>query len=102
LADLKSLAKPAHRPITAGSPANPDDSRYSPKEKAMFYDTASHRPPRTSLLVMAFRPWQILANLMMARRTRAELSRLDDYMLKDIGLSRGGIEFAIRNGHIRD
>jgi uncharacterized protein YjiS (DUF1127 family) len=44
----------------------------------------------------------MLANLMVARRTRAELSRLDDYMLKDIGLSRGSIEFAIRNGHIRD
>jgi len=68
----------------------------------MFYDTASHRPPRTSLLVMAFRPWRMLANLMKARRTRAELSRLDDYMLKDIGLSRGGIELAIRNRHIQD
>jgi uncharacterized protein YjiS (DUF1127 family) len=69
----------------------------------MFYDTsASHSTPRTSLLAIAFRPWQMLANLMAERRTREQLSRLDDYMLKDIGLSRGGIESAIRKGHIRD
>ncbi len=69
----------------------------------MFYDTsASHRPRRTNLLTIAFRPWQMLANRMAERRTRAQLSRLDDYMLKDIGLSRGGIESAIRKGQIRD
>ncbi len=69
----------------------------------MFYDTsASHRTPRTSLLAIAFRPWQMFADLMAERRTRAQLSRLDDYMLKDIGLSRGSIESAIRKGHIRD
>jgi uncharacterized protein YjiS (DUF1127 family) len=44
----------------------------------------------------------MLADLMAERRTRAQLSRLDDYMLKDIGLSRGSIESAIRKGHIRD
>ena len=69
----------------------------------MFYDTsASHRTPRTSFLTIAFRPWQMLADLMAERRTRAQLSRLDDHMLKDIGLSRGSIDSAIRNGHIRD
>jgi uncharacterized protein YjiS (DUF1127 family) len=68
----------------------------------MFYDTsASHRPRRKSLLAIAFQPWQMLAGVLEARRTRAELSRLDDYMLKDIGLSRGSIESAIRDGRNR-
>ena len=69
----------------------------------MFYDTsASHRTRRPSFLTIAFKPWQMLAGLMSARRTHAELSRMDDYMLKDIGLSRGSIESAIRNGRARD
>ena len=69
----------------------------------MFYDTsASHSTPRTSLLAIASRPWQMFADLMAERRTRAQLSRLDDYMLKDIGLSRGSINSAIRKGHIHD
>ena len=69
----------------------------------MFYDTsASHRAPRKSFLTIAFTPWQIFADLMAARRTRASLSRLDDHMLKDIGLSRGSIESAIRNGRSRN
>ena len=69
----------------------------------MFYDTStSHSTPRTNLLTIAFRPWQMLANQMAERRTRVQLSRLDDHMLKDIGLSRGSIDSAIRKGHIRD
>jgi uncharacterized protein YjiS (DUF1127 family) len=69
----------------------------------MFYDTsASHRASRTSLLTIAFRPWQMLTDVIAARRTRAHLSNLDDHMLKDIGLSRGSIESAIRHGRSRD
>ena len=69
----------------------------------MFYDTsARHRAPRQSFLTIAFTPWQMLAGLVTARRTHAQLSRLDDHMLKDIGLSRGGIDSAIRNGRLRD
>jgi uncharacterized protein YjiS (DUF1127 family) len=69
----------------------------------MFYDTsAAHRPPRQSIFSIASKPWQMFADLMAARRTRAQLSRLDDYMLKDIGLSRGSIESAVRKGHLRD
>ena len=65
----------------------------------MFYDTTtSHSTPRTSLLTIAFRPWQMLANLMAERRTYAKLSRLNDHMLEDIGISRGNIRSAIRNG----
>jgi uncharacterized protein YjiS (DUF1127 family) len=44
----------------------------------------------------------MLAGMLEARRTRASLSRLDDHMLKDIGLSRGSIESAIRNGRSRN
>jgi uncharacterized protein YjiS (DUF1127 family) len=65
----------------------------------MFYDTsASHRPPRTNPLTIAFRPWQMIAGLLTERRTYAKLSRLDDRMLNDIGISRGNIRSAIRNG----
>ena len=68
----------------------------------MFYDTsAGHRPRRKNLLTMAFRPWQRLAILMTDRKTYAELSRMDDFMLKDIGISRGSIRSAIREGHTR-
>jgi uncharacterized protein YjiS (DUF1127 family) len=65
----------------------------------MFYDTsASHRAPRPSFLTIAFRPWQMLAKLMIERREFARLSNLDDHMLKDLGLSRGSIRSAIRDG----
>ena len=68
----------------------------------MFYDTsASHRSPRTSLLTIALRPWQMLAGLMTERRNYAKLSGLDDHMLKDIGISRGSIRSAIREGRAR-
>lgn len=69
----------------------------------MFYDTtAHHRARRAHFLTIAFKPWQMLAGIFEARRTRAELSRLDDHMLKDIGLSRGSIESAVRNGRSRN
>ena len=65
----------------------------------MFYDTtAIHRAPRTSFLTIAFRPWRMLAKLMIERREYARLSSLDDHMLKDMGLSRGSIRSAIRDG----
>ena len=68
----------------------------------MFYDTsASHRPRRKSFLAIAFRPWQMLATLMTDRQTYTELSRLDDFLLKDIGISRGSIRSAIREGRTR-
>lgn len=69
----------------------------------MFYNTSvSHRAPRKGLLSIAFQSWQMLAGVIAARRTRASLSRLDDHMLKDIGLSRGSIESAIRHGRSRN
>ena len=58
----------------------------------MFYDTsASHRAPRKGLLAIAFDSWQMLAGVVAASRTRASLSRLDDHMLKDIGLNRSSV-----------
>ena len=69
----------------------------------MFYDTsASHPVPRQSFFSIALKSWKMFASMMEARRTRASLSRLDDHMLKDIGLSRGSIDSAIRNGRSRN
>lgn len=69
----------------------------------MFYDTsASHRPRRASFLTIAFGPWQKLVGLMAERRNYAQLSGLDDYILKDIGISRGSIRSAIRQGRGHD
>ena len=61
----------------------------------MFYDTSSTaggRQRRTNFMTIASRPWQMLANRMMQRRTRTTLSSLNDHLLKDIGVSRGEIE----------
>lgn len=69
----------------------------------MFYNTtAHHRARRAHFLTIASQFWQTLTGMLEARRTRNSLSRLDDHMLKDIGLSRGSIESAIRNGRSRD
>jgi uncharacterized protein YjiS (DUF1127 family) len=59
------------------------------------------QPRFWNLLAIALTPWQLLTDMATARLTRNELSRLDDYMLKDIGLSRGSIDSAIRNGRGR-
>jgi uncharacterized protein YjiS (DUF1127 family) len=84
-------------------PGRTPQFRHPLQGKIMFYDTsASHRAPRKDLLTIAFQSWQMLAGVIAARRTRASLSRLDDHMLKDIGLSRGSIESAIRNGRSRN
>jgi uncharacterized protein YjiS (DUF1127 family) len=84
----QTLARPLIRP-----PHNPC------KEKTMFYDTsASHRPRRTNPLAIVLRPWQMIAGLLTERRTYAKLSRLDDRMLKDIGICRENIRSAIRDG----
>jgi uncharacterized protein YjiS (DUF1127 family) len=69
----------------------------------MFYDTsASHRAPRKNFFTVVSKSWRMFAGMLEARRTRASLSQLDDHMLKDIGLSRGSIESAIRNGRSRN
>jgi uncharacterized protein YjiS (DUF1127 family) len=77
-------------------------TRFPCKENTMFHDTsASHRTRRKSFLSIAIRPWQMLSSLMTDRQTYAELSRLDDFILKDIGISRGSIRSAIREGRTR-
>ncbi len=58
----------------------------------MSYDTSSTASHRPSIMTIAARPWQMLANLMMQRQTRTALSSLNDHLLKDIGVSRGEIE----------
>lgn len=49
-------------------------------------------PKRKSFMTIAFQLWQMIFDVMAQRKTRAALSALDDYLLKDIGLSRGEIE----------
>jgi uncharacterized protein YjiS (DUF1127 family) len=76
----------------------------TPKGKIMFDDNSARhdsQPRFWSLVAITFTPWQMLASLFAERRTYAKLSRLDDYMLKDIGLNRGSIRSAIREGRIR-
>jgi len=71
------------------------------KEHIMFYDTSARhdaQPLFWNLLAAAFQPWQMLARLMAERLDHAILSNLDDHMLKDIGISRGSIRGALRNG----
>ena len=58
---------------------------------------------RGALGLRAFRVWGIrLASDLAAKRAlrsaMRELHQLDDRMLKDIGVSRGEIEFAVRKG----
>ncbi len=65
----------------------------------MFYDTsAGHRSRRTKLLTVAFQSRQLFSNLLVHRRAYAQLSNLDDRMLRDIGISRANIRSAIRHG----
>lgn len=74
------------------------------KEKIMSdHACARHKsqPRFWNLLATALTPWLMLSGMATASRTYAELSRLDDCMLKDIGLSRGGIHAAIRDGRRR-
>lgn len=73
------------------------------KERIMFYEASAYHGSQTRLFrlrALLLTPWHMLEQLLTARITRAELARLDDYMLKDIGLSRGSIDSAIRNGAI--
>ncbi len=65
------------------------------KEPTMYFHTSSaanHRQRRASLMAIAAQPWQMLAGLLLRRRTRSALSALNDHLLKDIGISRGEIE----------
>ena len=65
----------------------------------MFYDTsASHRPRRINLLTIASQPWEMFSNLLVQRRAYAQLSNLNDRMLKDLGISRENIRSAIHHG----
>ena len=70
----------------------------------MFYNSSDRQDsqPRVfNLLAVSLTPWHLLGRLMTERQTRTELSRLDDYILKDIGLSRGSINLAIRSSRRR-
>ena len=51
----------------------------------------------TGFVALAFQPWQIFFGAMTRRKTHAALSALDDHLLKDIGISRGEIEYFSRS-----
>jgi uncharacterized protein YjiS (DUF1127 family) len=65
--------------------------------------TARHdsQPRFWSLLAIALTPWQLLVNRATERKAYKDLSRFDDHLLKDIGISRGSIRFALREGRNR-
>ena len=48
-------------------------------------------------MAMALQPWQIFFGAMTRRKTYSALSALDDHLLKDIGISRGEIEYFSRS-----
>ncbi len=64
-------------------------------------DRHGSQPRFWNLLAIALTPWQLLTDMATARRTYRDLSRLDDFILKDIGISRGSIRSAIREGRSR-
>lgn len=57
------------------------------------------RPPAVQRLRSAFR--QLLAEWRVQRDLR-QLAELDSYILKDIGIGRGGLEDAVRHGRSRN
>jgi uncharacterized protein YjiS (DUF1127 family) len=59
-------------------------------------ENKSHRPAlQFSAIVAGARAW--LANYVGQRRAARDLSRMSDHELRDIGITRSDIEFAIRD-----
>ena len=50
----------------------------------------------------ALNPWERLNRYYRFLRRRQELEALDDWLLKDIGISRLEIDYAVRYGRSRD
>ncbi|MGH6880526.1 MAG: DUF1127 domain-containing protein, partial [Hypericibacter sp.] len=98
------------RPVSAGA-ENRDRTRHSSEEpfgmnsllifeNVSIAETAeSDRPSfQARLFSMPGRLWSSLVLGHQNRRAIADLSALDDRMLKDIGVSRGQIVRAVRDG----
>ena len=71
------------------------------KEEIMTFNTSTAddtcpRPKRASFMTIALKPWQLVFDVMTRRKVYAALSALDDHLLKDIGISRGDIEWVTR------
>ena len=58
----------------------------------------SHQPHRAILRGLLRRLIEKIAFELEVRRSLRDLQSFDDKMLRDIGLQRGGIEHALRNG----
>ena len=68
----------------------------------MTFETSSTSTicQRLGFMAIAFRPWQILFDAMARRKTHAELSALNDHLLKDIGISRSEIAWHSRAANL--
>jgi uncharacterized protein YjiS (DUF1127 family) len=68
----------------------------------MTFDTPSTSAisQRPGFMAIAFRPWQLLFDAMMQRKTHAALSALNDHLLKDIGISRSEIAWRSRAANL--
>jgi uncharacterized protein YjiS (DUF1127 family) len=58
----------------------------------------SHQPRRATVSGLLRRLVEKIAFELEVRRSLREVQSFDDKMLRDIGLQRGGIEHALRNG----
>jgi uncharacterized protein YjiS (DUF1127 family) len=68
-------------------------SRAERQPQAMFFYSCVATATRGSLRLIA-----AIANELRVRRDMRQLAAMDDYMLKDIGLHRGEIEYSVRYG----
>ena len=68
----------------------------------MTFDTPSISAirQRPGFVAIAFRPWQLLFDAMMQRKTHTALSALNDHLLKDIGISRSEIAWRSRAANL--
>ncbi len=77
------------------------DGAFWPLAERSDFDTASR--PRSLVGSLLAAPWRVVSGLakeLAARRAMHALADLDDRMLRDIGLDRGHIPNAARQGRI--